>query len=274
MPPEALRPYDEQVLHELIRWKNPPSTFKGRLADRAERVLERIVALVPTKLVEQVLGVLMPRVARITAYGTSSGMVINAYGRAGHDVGSIDDIARLPLEAADRIAGDKRFKEGLTAAAEGGAAGFVGGPVLIADIAACGLLAIRAAQSRALVYGFDPRDGKELAHVLEILDAASRLGPESKQLARRGMSATAAAIGSRQFAQAAIDRLLERLPKLVVTRLAGLKSESAIPVVGAVTSASFNAWYLQGVTRTAHMAYRERFLRRVYGDELVTAFGL
>jgi hypothetical protein len=145
MPPEPLRPYDEQVLHELIRWKNPPSTFKGRLADRAERVLERIVALVPTKLVEQVLGVLMPRVARFTTYATSSGMVINAYGRAGHDVGSIDDIARLPLEAADRVAGDKRFQEGLTAAAEGGAAGFVGGPVLIADIAFWRFARLRAA---------------------------------------------------------------------------------------------------------------------------------
>jgi len=244
------------------------------MADRAERTADRLVSVVPTKLIEKAVGVLMPRVAKVTTLATSQSLTVKAYGRAGCDVRTLEDIARLPLEKVEAVAGDKRLQEGFAAAAEGGLAGFFGGPALVADIAACSLLAIRAAQSRALVYGFDPKEERELAFVLSILDAASRLGPASKQSARRGLAATAAAVARRQAAKVALDRLLERLPKQVVARLAALKSESAIPVVGAVTSASFNGWYLQAVTRTAQMAYRERFLRRTYGDDLLMAFGL
>jgi hypothetical protein len=50
--------------------------------------------------------------------------------------------------------------------------------------------------------------------------------------------------------------------------------ESVAPIVGALSSASFNAWYLQAVTSTARMAYRERFLRRKYGADLLAAYGL
>jgi hypothetical protein len=244
------------------------------MADRAERTADRLVSAVPTKLIEKVVGVLMPRVAKVTTLATSQSLTVKAYGRAGCDIRTLEDIARLPLEKVEAVAGDKRLREGLAAAAEGGLTGFFGGPALVADIAACSLLAIRAAQSRALVYGFDPQEERELAFVLSILDAASRLGPASKQSARRRLTATAAAVARRQTAKAALDRLLERLPKQVVARLAALKSESAIPVVAAVTSASFNGWYLQAVTRTAQMAYRERFLRRTYGDDLLMAFGL
>jgi hypothetical protein len=37
---------------------------------------------------------------------------------------------------------------------------------------------------------------------------------------------------------------------------------------------SFNAWYLHGVVRTARFSYRERFLLRRHGADVLQAFGL
>jgi hypothetical protein len=53
-----------------------------------------------------------------------------------------------------------------------------------------------------------------------------------------------------------------------------LSSPKMAPVLGALTGGSFNAWYLRGVVRTARFAYRERFLLRRHGADVLQAFGL
>lgn len=185
----------------------------------------------------------------------------------------LPEIAGLDLEVVDEAAGSKRLQEGTIGGVEGLAAGFYGGFALAADVAGVMLLSMRAVQSRALVYGFDPASDEELAFMLSVLDAASRLGPESKTAARAGIS-----MASRNLARPAVKRgieeALERLPKALTARFVAMKSESVAPVLGALTSGSFNAWYLQAVTATARQAYRERFLRRKHGDDLLAAYGL
>lgn len=136
------------------------------------------------------------------------------------------------------------------------------------------LLSMRAVQSRALVYGFDPSDDDELAFVLQVLDAASRLGPDSKAAARTGVSLVGKQMANRAVVKRTIEQVLQRLPKQLTARFAAMKSESVVLLLGSVTSAGFNGWYLQAVTHAARMAYRERFLRRRYGDDLLSAYGL
>lgn len=272
--PERLSAYDERVLEELLAWRSPPSTRKGRMADRLETGVERVMRFVPTRLVERVLEWLMPRMRDLTWRATSRDLVLRAYRRRGTAIDSIDEIATLDLETVDAVAGDKRFHEGAVAGAEGAAAGFFGGWTIAADIAGVMLLSIRAVQSRALVYGFDPSDDEELAFALHILDASSRLGPQSKAAARTGMSKVAERMAGNVVVERGLQAALERLPAQLTTRFAAMKSESAAPIIGSVTSASFNAWYLQAVTHAARMAYRERFLRRKYGDDLLAAYGL
>jgi hypothetical protein len=175
---------------------------------------------------------------------------------------------------ADAAAGDKRVHEGSVAGIEGLAAGFFGGWLLAADIAALMLLSIRAVQSRALVYGFDPADDEELAFVLQVLDAATRLGPNSKTAARTGVSTVGKHMTNQVVTAGVAEQVLERMPKQLTPRFAAMKSESIAPVLGALTGGSFNAWYLQAVTHTARTSYRERFLQRAYGDDLLSAYGL
>ena len=51
-------------------------------------------------------------------------------------------------------------------------------------------------------------------------------------------------------------------------RLTKGKLAQLIPIAGAVVGAGFNAWYLNEVTHTAYMLYRERFLKERYGGTL------
>jgi hypothetical protein len=274
MVPEGLTAYDEAALRELHAWKNPKRTLRGRAGDRVERVINALTDRIPTRLIEKVLSWILPRMRDLTWRATSRELVIRAYRRGGVPLESINDISSLPLQTADAVAGDKRLLEGGVAGAQGAAAGFFGGWTLAADIAGVMLLSMRAVQSRALVYGFDPSSDDELAFVLQVLDAASRLAPDSKAAARTGVSLVGKQMANRAVVKRTIERVLQRLPKQLTARFAAMKAESVVPLLGSATSAGFNGWYLQAVTHAARMAYRERFLRRRYGDDLLSAYGL
>lgn len=265
--------YDEQVLRDLRTWRNPPETRRGRIGDRVERGVEKVMDKIPLKMVERVLGFVLPRMRQLSWRATSQPLVMKAYRDAGAPVSSIAEIRDVPLEVVDRVAGDKRLHEAAVAGTEGAVAGFFGGWALAADVAGVTLLSMRAVQSRALAYGFDPSEEEELEFVLHVLDAASRLGPQSKHSARTGLvivQKQLPKLGRSQMVSEAVQRLQTQL----ATRLGAMKSESVAPVLGAFTSGGFNAWYLASVTETARMAYRERFLRRKYGDEVLEAYGL
>jgi len=272
--PDRVSAYEALVLQELRAWKDPPRTIWGRAGERLERVIASIMARVPLRLVEKVLQWILPRFRRMTWRATSQKLVIRAYQQAGAPVRAIGDIGRLDLEVADRVAKDKRLHEGAVAGVGGAAAGFFGGFALAADIASVMLLSMRAVQSRGLAYGFDPSAEEELAFVLQVLDAAARVSPDSKASARTAVSVAGRQISNRAVLARIVEETMQRLPKQLVARLGAMKSESVAPFLGAVTSAAFNAWYLQAVTGTARMAYRERFLRRKHGSELLAAYGL
>lgn len=270
---QRLTDHEEAALREIVAWRSPKRTPRGRAADWVERVIERAIAFVPTKLVDRALGFVLPRMRDLTWRATSEGLVLRAYRRAGAPVASVEEIAGVDLATADKAAGDKRLQEAAVAGIEGAAAGFFGGFTLAADVGAVLLLSMRAVQSRALAYGFDPSSEEELEFVLVVLDTASRLGPQSKTSARVGLSQLGRQMMTRDVTRRAVEKVIERLPAQLAARYAAMKSESVVPVLGAVTGMAFNAWYLQAVTHTARMAYRERFLRRKYGDDLLAAYG-
>lgn len=272
--PERLPAYDERALRELSQWKNPKPGLLGRTGDSIERLIETLTDWVPLGQVEKALDWVLPRMRDVTWRATSRRLVIRAYQRGGESIVSTGEIANLELQTADAAAGDRRAHEAAVAGAEGAAAGFFGGWALAADIAGVMLLSMRAVQSRALVYGFEPTTEEELAFVLHVLDAATRLGPNSKRAARAGISTVGTRMTEAAITAEAIDQVLQRLPKQLAARMGAMKAESIAPIVGSFTSASFNAWYLQAVTHTARTAYRERFLRRRYGDDLLSAYGL
>lgn len=272
---EEISAYDKAVLLELQTWKNPPKSWRSRLANRAEAAVESIAGWLPEKLVEATLGRILPIINRVSRESVPRSLVISAYHRGGHpEIGLISDIAGLTLEQVETVATDHRLREAFKGAAEGGVAGFYGLPAIPADIAALLTLALRSVNHHALLYGFNPAAESERAYALQALEAASMFGPNAKRVSRATLTRLAERLAGKDLAELTARRVLARLPPRIAVRFGAIKSEDAIPVLGAVTGGAFNAWYLTEVAKTARFAYRERFLLRKYGVEVLEAFGL
>lgn len=130
-------------------------------------------------------------------------------------------------------------------------------------------LALRNVNVFAYSYGFDPTNEGERVYALSIIQASAALGTNAKQVSR-GAIAFGKKMASKEIAQ----RLLQQLPRQLLVRLTAMSTTQALPIAGAVTGATFNSWLLQNVAVHARFAYRQRFLERRYGAELLEAYGL
>lgn len=159
------------------------------------------------------------------------------------------------------------------AAAEGGAAGAAGIVGLGADIPALFTIAIRLIQEVATCYGYDVYEDNEHDYVLHVLRTGSTGDIKAKlefliglkqieqvllkvawkqmnqALARKELSQLAALAALRQFAKSLGIQITKR------------KALQAIPVVGALVGASFNATFINDVGRAAYMSYRSRWVQ-------------
>src|SRR4051794_827806 len=179
------------------------------------------------------------------------------------------DIAALSLEDVEGVVGTKRFAELVKGAGEGGLAGFYGPAGAVVDVPALLALALRSVNVFAYSYGFDPTTDEGRAYALSVIDASAALGTRAKQVTRAG-----AGFGQRMAGKEITQRLLEHLPARLMVRLAAMSSSKAVPVAGAATGAAFNAWFLQSVAVHARMAYRQKFLERRHGPEVLEAHDL
>lgn len=267
---EPLTAYERRALEELYAWKHPSTTWRSRLADRVEGGIELIARRLPTGMIDELVERGLPVLNRVAAMTVPEGAVLAAYRRRGHArVRSVAGIAALDLEAVEGVVGTKRFGEVLKGGGERGLAGLYGGVGVVADVPALLGLALRSVNLFAYSYGFDPTTDDERAHVLAVLSASAALGTQAKQVSRGALE-----FGRRLAGKEAVQTLLERLPRRLLVRLAAMSSPKAAPIMGALTGAAFNAWFLQNVAVHARFAYRQRFIERRHGPEVLEAFGL
>jgi hypothetical protein len=265
-----LTDYERRVLQELHDWKHPPVTFRSRAADMIELGIDQIASRLPVGFLDQMIRRGLPALNRVASTTAVDAFVLAAYRRKGHPhVRSRDDIAALCLEDVERVVGTKRFAELVKGAGEGGVAGFYGAAGAAVDVPALLALALRSVNVFAYSYGFDPTTDEGRAYALSVIDASAALGTKAKQVTRAGVG-----FGQRMVGKEITQRLLEHLPARLMVRLAAMSSPKAAPVAGAATGAAFNAWFLQSVAVHARMAYRQKFLERRHGPEVLEAHGL
>jgi EcsC protein family len=267
---DAVTDYERRALQELYDWKHPPDTWRARAADQLERGIEEIAARLPMGPLEGMLERGLPILNRVAAMTAPEALILAAYRRKGHaQVRSLQDIAALGLEDVERVVGTKRFAELVKGAGEGGVAGFYGAAGAAADVPALLGLALRSVNVFAYSYGFDPTTEEGHAYALSVIAASAALGGKAKQVTR-----AAVGFGRRIAGKEITQRLLERLPRELMVRLAAMSTPKAAPLAGAATGAAFNAWFLQSVAVHARFAYRQKFLERRHGPELLEAYGL
>jgi hypothetical protein len=267
---DPLTDYERRVLQELYDWKHPPVTLRSRAADVIELGIDQIASRLPVGFVDQLIRRGLPALNRVASMTAVDEFVLAAYRRKGQThVRSLGDIAALSLENVEHVVGTKRFGEMVKGAGEGGVAGFYGAAGAVVDVPALLALALRSVNVFAYSYGFDPTTDAGRAHALSVINASAALGTKAKQVTRAGVG-----FGQRMAGKEITQRLLEHLPARLMVRLAAMSSPKAVPMAGAATGAAFNAWFLQSVAVHARMAYRQSFLERRHGPEVLEAHGL
>ncbi|MGM3193258.1 EcsC family protein [Dickeya dadantii subsp. dieffenbachiae] len=63
--------------------------------------------------------------------------------------------------------------------------------------------------------------------------------------------------------------MIQQISKILGIRLTKAKLAQAVPVSGAVVGGGFNAYFTSNVCNAAYYLYRERFLARKYGSEVI-----
>ena len=66
-------------------------------------------------------------------------------------------------------------------------------------------------------------------------------------------------------------QIVQQIAKALSIRLTKAKLAQIIPVAGAAIGGGFNADYTSEVCEAAYFLYRERFLARKYGEDIIEA---
>lgn len=194
----------------------------------------------------------------------------------------LTDVHTRDLEEIDAAVGFLAAKYKLLAAGNGAVAGassnlgpVVSVPAIALDITTLLTLNLRAISEYATYYGFDIRLQEERLFALELLTMTTSTTEQGKMLAMAQLVHIAKDVAQRktwnELERHAFVQIMQRLAKSLAIRLTKAKLAQLLPVAGAVIGGGYNAYYTASVCQHAHMWYRERFLARKYGPDVIEA---
>ncbi len=195
-------------------------------------------------------------------------------------VSSLEDIHAMDLEKADRAVGFLAAKYKSVALVEGAAAGglgtinpLAGAAAIAADVTALLSLNLRAVGEYATYYGFDITRQEERLFALNVLGLASSPTDASKAVAMAQLVKIAKEVAQRktwkELERHVFVQIVQRIAKALSIRLTKAKLAQVIPAAGAAMGGGFNAYYTSEVCDAAYFLYRERFLARKYGADII-----
>ncbi len=263
---------EKKILKEIQDWIFQPPTLLSKAMILAGKPAELAYRLVPARMKESlgnaiygVLGTL-----RDTSRTTVQPQILldKISARLGQDVGTHpEQIFQASIDRLDPLANEcMRFNKA-TAAVEGGAAGAVGLPGLLADIPALYLLAFRTIQEVAICYGFSIQGPVEHAYMMKILDVGHYLENEQKRVGMEQLAGLEEMINQgaplKDLERVSLAKGLQALARELSVALARRKMAQTVAVVGSVVGASVNYALVNDIGLTAFYAYRYRFLHAV-----------
>jgi len=272
-----LSAYDRRALAEIEAFRQPTPSRAGRalsfLTAPAGKAVDRVSGSLVGEAVTRAIQGILSLLNDGASWSVRNEAIHAEFRAKGHPrVHSPGDIHALELEQVDRTVGYLAAKYKALAAAEGAGVGVLGGLAILGDIPLLAGLSLRAVNEFAAYYGFDTSLPSERMFALSVLTLASSPTVAAKQVTLAELSRASALLGRRaawaELQQGASVSAFKTSAEALGMRLTRRKLAQLIPVAGAVVGAGFNAWYLNEVTHTAYMLYRERFLRERYGTAL------
>lgn len=273
--------YDLLALKQIHDWKHPTVGWFGKKLQVLNRPLDKAGDfLLDTPGVGTVIKKAVQGLTTIcndaAQWSVRPEAIFEEFRKAGHEnVRSHSDIVNLPLEDVDKVVGWLAAKYKGIAAAEGAGAGAVGAVGLVVDIPALIALNLRAVGEYAAYYGFDTTRQEERLFALNTLGLASSPTDASKALAMAQLVRLAQDVAKKvtwnELEKSVFVKLVQEIAKALGIRLTKAKLAQAIPMVGAAVGGGFNAYFTSKVCDAAYQLYRERFLARKHGAEVIDA---
>lgn len=254
---------------EIQAWESRKPGYLARAGDA--------VLWVPQKL----LGLLIPRSAQEAVAKAIEGALRGTNDLAGKSflndhiqfrVDTLRDQHGDALKARDHAAREYWSWHVGYAFVEGGLTGAPGLPGLVADIPLLFSIVMRLINQVAACYGYDPADPLEKDYALHVLRTGGSSDIKAKMeflVALKQVEQVLLKVTWKRMNASLAQRELSRLSALAAIRafarslgiqVTKRKSLQAVPVVGAVVGASFNATFVNDVGRAAYMSYRRRWM--------------
>ncbi len=274
--------YEQKVLREIHRWKNPKVGWLGKTVDKVNRRLREVTDLVRKVpgidwTIDNVVSGLLRLTNEIMQDSVWHDAILKEYQQAGHDVQRIDDIRKLDLEAIDQALRGLDTKYRSVTGAQGAAAGFAGAAGVLPDVLGLVALNLRAAGEYATYCGYDISQPAERLYALQILHVVSQppVNEEDpdRETALVPVSSVSHAIAQHQtvhtIEQVAVSGSIRAIAKALGTRLTKIKLAQLLPMAGAFVGGGFNVYYTTRVCEAAYHLYRERWLLEKYGPNIL-----
>ncbi|MCK6517717.1 EcsC family protein [Myxococcota bacterium] len=280
----SLSQYEKSALMAIHAWKNPEQTYWSVAKDVIGAPFDVVgdaVMQIPGVAValERSVGGLLSLLTDASALTVRTGAIFAEFDPP---IAGLAEIHPLDLEHADRPIGYLAAKYKALAMAEGAASGsasllgpVVGGAAILADVTALVSLNLRAVGEYATYYGFDITRQEERLYMLNVLGLASAPSDAAKAVVMAQLVRIAREVAQRkvwqQLEQHLFVQIVKQIAKALAIRLTKAKLAQVIPAAGAAIGGGFNAYYTAKVCDAAYFLYRERFLARKYGPEIIEA---
>lgn len=270
--------YDRRAIAEIHEWKTPNLSWFGQamraidwpLSKATDWILEqKLVGEAIKKAISGVVGMCNDA----AQWSVRQHTIYDEFRQAGHSLETPADLAALRLEDIDKVAGflDAKYKS--LAAVEGAATGATGLPGIVVDVPALVTLNLRAIGEYATYYGFDVAVQRERLFAMHVLGLASSPTDAAKQVAMAQLVRIAHDVAMRKtwvaLEEHAFVQIIQQIARAVGIRLTKAKLAQVVPAVGAAVGLGFNAYYTARVCDAAYYLYRERFLAKKYGHDVI-----
>ncbi|TXG98333.1 MAG: EcsC family protein [Nevskiaceae bacterium] len=278
MPTATYSTYEKHALKEIHAWKNPQIGWFGQ----AMKVINQPIDAVGDFVFDSSVGEVLKKVVQgltgvchdAAQWSVRPEAIFDEFRRAGHpEVRTHDDIETLDLSDVDKVVGWLGSKYKGIALVEGAGAGVAGAPGLVIDIPALVALNLRAIGEYAAYYGFDTSNQQERLFAFNVLAWASSPTDASKTLAMAQLVRIATDVAKKkswkELEKHVLVQVVKQIAKALGVNLTKGKLAQTVPVMGAMIGGGFNAYFTMKVCDAAFYLYRERFLAKKYGADVI-----
>lgn len=260
----ALTAYEAEQFRLIEAWKAAAPQGLGTVCERF------------TSSAARGLGKALPRIlvrkAIESVYTVGEWIADADHIRRRGGVADIRELRHADLVLCDVLTDGVQRRALEMATAEGVVTGMGGMGTIAVDMPALIVLALRTTHHMGYCYGFRAQSEADKHFILSLLLAAGATSDVDKQAALASVYAitrgkpweTWQAFGDKMvedtIRQEGTVRAMKILAVQLVSKLTAHNALNVMPVVGAVTAAALNRWYMHEVCRTARHVFQERWL--------------